>query len=344
MLPPETAHTLAVRTLGGGLMPRARVVTDARLVQSVCGLQVANPVGLAAGFDKNAQTLPYIFRQGFGFVECGTVTPRPQAGNPKPRLFRLPRTHAVINRMGFNNDGLDVFMARLKDRTQEGIIGANIGKNKDSQDAVADYVAGLHAVYLYADYVAVNISSPNTQGLRELQEQEKLTALAKSLLAERDKLMRSHGLPRKPVFIKIAPDLDEEQQRAIAQVALEGLADGLIISNTTITRPGMKQVPPELQSGGLSGKPLMPVSTQTLAAMYRLTQGRVPLIGVGGIASAEDAYTKIRAGASLVQLYSALVFQGFGLVSRINRGLLELLERDGFSHIRDAVGVDSKNA
>lgn len=342
LMPTEKAHDLAVSAVSKGFAPGGKVVIDARLHQQVCGLSFVNPVGLAAGFDKNAQTLRYIFKHGFGFVECGTVTPRPQEGNPKPRLFRLSRQGAVINRMGFNNDGLDAYMRHLQKRTQEGIVGANIGKNKDSNDAVADYVTCLHAVYLYADYITVNVSSPNTQGLRDLQEQDKLTALASSLVNEREKLIRSYGLTRKPIFIKIAPDLDQVQQEGIAQIALSGLADGLIIGNTTITRPGMKKVPEHLQAGGMSGKPLMELSTQLLGSMYHLTKGKVPLIGVGGIASAEDAYAKIKAGASLVQLYSALVFQGFDLVSRINRRLPELLDSDGFHNLREAVGADYK--
>lgn len=335
-LPPETAHRLAVWALAHGLVPPQPVIEDPALRVRLAGLDLANPVGLAAGFDKNACTPGHIFEQGFGFVECGTVTPKPQRGNPKPRLFRLPEQGAIINRLGFNNKGLEVFVENLsksRGKPRSGPVGANIGKNRDSGDAVADYVAGLKAVYPYADYVSVNISSPNTPGLRELQQDTALRALMEPLLAARD------AQPvRKPVFVKLAPDLSAADCEALASLALALKLDGLIIGNTTTARPKGTDTG---EAGGLSGRPLMQPSTNVLREMYRLTQGKITLIGVGGIASPADAYAKIRAGASAVQLYTALVYQGFGLISEIRRGLLDDLKRDGFATIGEAVGVDA---
>ena len=336
-LPPELAHQWAVRAIGCGAVPFAPWQCPASLATELAGLKLPNPIGLAAGFDKNAQTLPHIFKAGFGFVECGTVTPRPQAGNPKPRMFRLSEHQAVINRLGFNNAGLEAFVPRLQAHADAGIIGANIGKNKDSTDAVADYVVALRAVYAHAAYVTVNISSPNTQGLRDLQAEQPLRELVSAVQAERAAIMAT-GQAHKPIFVKIAPDLSQAQQESIAALAIEMAVDGLIVSNTTISRDVVAGHPLAGEAGGLSGKPLMTLSTQVLATIYRLTGGNVPLIGVGGIASAEDAYAKICAGASAVQLYSALAYQGFGLIQRIGDGLTALLKRDGFASINEAVG------
>lgn len=338
-LPPEAAHRAGIHAIAAGLVPACKPFADARLHVNLAGLSLPNPVGLAAGFDKNAETLPHIFDYGFGFVECGTVTPKPQAGNPKPRVFRVVEQEAVINRLGFNNAGMEPYVARLKARKALGIVGANIGKNKDSADAVADYVTLMHAVYAHADYVTVNISSPNTVGLRDLQARDSLSGLIAAVHVARDQQV-AKGQVRKPVFVKIAPDLDAGQREDIAQLALEHQLDALIVGNTTITRPNMQIVPAHLQQGGFSGKPLMALSTEVLRDMYRLTQGNIPLIGVGGIASAEDAYAKMKAGASAVQLYTALVYQGFGLIGAINRGLLELMVRDGMARLADVVGVD----
>lgn len=336
-LSPERAHDVGICALKNGLVPPQPMIRDEVLKSEVAGLQFPCPVGLAAGFDKNAETLHAIFKQGFGFVECGTVTPKPQAGNPKPRLFRLPQQQAVVNRMGFNNDGLEGFAGRLEAYEGRGIVGANIGCNKDSGDPMADYLICLRAVYPHVSYITVNVSSPNTAGLRDLQAKDALQRLVSALYGVRAELMAG-GLPRRPIFVKIAPDLSPEQREAIAQVALDKQLDGLIVSNTTITRPGLASLPAEMSQGGLSGKPLFSISTQLLREMYHLTGGTIPLIGVGGIASAKDAYEKILAGASLVQVYTGLVYQGFGLVTQINRGLLSLLRRDGITKLRDAVG------
>lgn len=337
-LPPEMAHDVAIKALACGTVPRQPVIRDEVLKMQVAGLQFNNPVGLAAGFDKNAVTLGHMFGQGFGFVECGTVTPWPQEGNPRPRIFRIPQQRAVVNRLGFNNAGIEAFTEKLKAYKGRSIVGANIGKNKDSADAVSDYLTCMRAVYPHASYITVNISSPNTAGLRDLQAKDSLEELVKALHGLRQVLV-AEGLPVKPIFVKIAPDLSPPQREAIAQVALAHALDGLIISNTTITRPGLANLSADLQQGGLSGKPLFDGSTELLREMYRLTGRRIPLIGVGGISSAQDAYAKIQAGASLVQVYTGLIYQGFGLVTAINRGLLSLLRRDGITKLRDAVGV-----
>jgi dihydroorotate dehydrogenase len=338
MLPPERAHAAALCALRSGLLPAQRGVEDPRLRVTLWGLEFPNPIGLAAGFDKNAVAADALLAQGFGFVETGTVTPLPQAGNARPRMFRLAEDAAVINRLGFNNGGAEAYARNLARRGHAGIVGANIGKNRDSADAVADYALMARRVAPLADYITVNVSSPNTQGLRDLQHKEALRALLGAVLQARDE---GAGGRRVPLLLKIAPDLDEGACEDIAQVALDADIDGLIVSNTTVSRPESLRGAHRAQGGGLSGAPLMAPSTAVLARMHTLTQGRLPLIGVGGVGSAEDAYAKIRAGASLVQLYTALVYQGFGLVPCVQRGLAALLARDGFSSVADAVGVDA---
>lgn len=331
-LPPEEAHKASIRALRCGVLPPQRITPSPRLAQTLWGLAFPHPLGMAAGFDKNAEVIDGLATQGFGFVECGTVTPRPQAGNPKPRIFRLPAEQAVINRLGFNNEGLDTYVRNIGRRKSSLVLGGNIGKNKDSDDAIADYVTCLQRVYPLVDYITVNISSPNTPGLRDLQSEASLRALIRALHTERTALA---GQGRtKPVLVKIAPDLDAHAIAMIADVACAESVDGLIISNTTIARPGVASQ----EAGGLSGAPLMPLATQMLAEMARATAGRIPLVGVGGIRSAGDAYEKILHGASLVQVYTALVYQGFGLVRTIVEGLDNLLERDGFAHVGDAIG------
>ncbi len=328
LLPPERAHRAAIRALQMGVAPKSGF-THPALVTELCGLKLPSPVGLAAGFDKNAEAYGGALRAGFGFVEIGTVTPRAQPGNPQPRLFRLVEEEAVINRLGFNNEGVEAAAHRLQSRGS-GIIGGNIGKNKDSVDAIADYTTAMRALYPLVDYITVNISSPNTPGLRALQAGDELRALVRAV---RD--VRTEFAVAKPIFVKIAPDNDAAALEAIAAVAREENIDGLIVSNTTIARDGVSST----EQGGLSGKPLFQKSTQVLRDMYRLTAGTIPLIGVGGVSSAADAYEKIRAGASVVQLYTALIYQGFGLVGEINLGLVELLARDGFQTIAEAVGT-----
>jgi dihydroorotate dehydrogenase len=335
-LDPETAHRLAVRSLG--ILSGTAAQPHPALAQRLWSLDFPNPVGLAAGFDKNAECYRGALGLGFGFVEIGSVTPRPQGGNPKPRLFRLPRDRAVINRMGFNNDGMEAVAARLAGRDQaNGIVGVNLGKNKETVDAAADYELGVARLGDLADYLVINVSSPNTPGLRALQGKEPLAALIQRTRAARDALRN-----KPPLLLKIAPDLTEDDQRDIAEVALTEGLDGLIISNTTIARPVLQEAAAAKETGGLSGAPLFGPSTALLGRMYGLTQGRLPLIGVGGVGSAREAYAKIRAGASLVQIYSALVYEGPHLAARIAAELPALLAADGFAHVRDAVGADHR--
>jgi dihydroorotate dehydrogenase len=337
LLPPEVAHRTSIMALRAGIAPGALEPDPRCLGVALWGRQFPNPIGLAAGFDKNAEVPDAMLRFGFGFVETGTVTPRPQPGNPKPRLFRLADDRALINRLGFNNEGLDAVRARLAARREQtGLVGANLGKNKDSADAIADYVAGVAALTPLADYLVVNVSSPNTPGLRDLQRKSSLLALIAALQSA-----RAAATPDPPpLLLKIAPDLSDDERVGIAEAALETGIDGLIISNTTVSRPAELRSPDAHEVGGLSGKPLFAPSTALVAEMRRLTQGRVPLVGVGGIASGADAYAKIRAGASLVQLYTALVYEGLGLVRRMKRDLAGFLARDGFASIADAVGAD----
>jgi dihydroorotate dehydrogenase len=338
LLPPETAHRASIVAVRAGIAPRTAKPDPPSLGIALWGWQFSNPVGLAAGFDKNAEVPDAMLRFGFGFVETGTVTPRPQPGNPKPRLFRLTEDRALINRLGFNNEGLDAVRARLAARRgRPGLVGANLGKNKESADAIADYVAGVKATGALADYLVVNVSSPNTPGLRDLQRKPSLLALIAALRAARA-VAAAPDPP--PLLLKIAPDLSADERAEIAEAALETGLDGMIISNTTVTRPAELRSLHARETGGLSGKPLFAPSTALVAEMWRRTRGQVPLIGVGGIASGADAYAKIRAGASLVQLYTALIYEGPGLVLRIKRDLADLLARDGFASIAEAVGAD----
>ncbi len=336
-LDPELAHALTVRTLSllgnfsvqDGDSPRLEIET--------LGLKFANPLGLAAGFDKNVETTEAMLSFGFGFVEAGTVTPKPQSGNPKPRIFRLREDRAVINRLGFNNEGLEAARKRLLAlQGRPGIRGINIGANKDAADRIADYVTGLRELAPLADYVTVNISSPNTPGLRGLQNRAELDQLLGAVMKARSELAR-----RMPLLVKIAPDLDEQACADIASLALTHGIDGLIVSNTTIARPDSLLSHHRGETGGLSGRPLFQPSTEILRTMRRLTKGKLVLIGVGGVSSGEDAWAKIRAGASLVQLYTALVYEGPGLIGRIKRELLACMERDGIARITDAVGLDA---
>jgi dihydroorotate dehydrogenase len=339
-LPPETAHNLGLWALRHDLWPSAPLQELPSLHVNALGLTFPNPIGLAAGFDKNAVAIDGLLKLGFGFVEAGTVTPKPQPGNPQPRLFRLVEDRAVINRLGFNNEGLERFVANFTARKLKGIAGANIGKNKDSTDAIADYVTGLKAVYPHADYITVNISSPNTPGLRDLQQHEHLTALLKPLQQSRQECSQKHNR-HVPMLLKVAPDLSDQEMEAIAESVLAHGMDGLIVSNTTISRPDSLKSNHRSETGGLSGAPLFALSTQCLKRFYRLTGGKIILVGVGGISSPEQAYAKIRAGATLVQFYTTLVYQGFSAPSRIRTVLAKMLEKDGFSNVQQAVGVDA---
>lgn len=334
---PETAHGLSVEALRLGLGPRAGK-DDPILATTVAGLALPNCVGLAAGYDKNAEVPDALLGLGFGFVECGSVTPLPQLGNPRPRLFRLSEDHAVINRMGFNNDGLEAFAARLEIRAgRPGVVGANIGANKEAADRTADYVTGLERLWTLADYFTANISSPNTPGLRALQTRAALDELLGRMGEARKRLKKAHG--DRPVFLKVAPDLDAAEIEEIAAACVKGGIDALIVSNTTVERPSDLMSAHAPEAGGLSGAPLFARSTRVLGLFREALAGRLPLIGVGGIASGADAYAKIRTGASAVQLYSALVYGGPGLVGRIKRDLARRLRADGFTNVREAVGA-----
>jgi dihydroorotate dehydrogenase len=335
-LPAENAHRWTVRLLScaAPLLP-APPVDDPRLAVDVLGLHFPNPLGMAAGFDKNAEVPEGLLKLGFGFVECGTLTPRAQTGNPKPRMFRLSEDGAVINRLGFNNEGMAPAASRLKERRPAGVLGINIGANKDSANRIDDYAAAFRMLAPFASYVTANISSPNTPGLRGLQDAESLHTLLAGLTEAR----RAAGLTT-PILLKIAPDLDEAAMDDIAKIILPSGIEGLIVSNTTIARPKSLRSAAAHETGGLSGKPLFAPSTAVLRAMRMRLGNKMVLVGVGGVSSGADAYAKIRAGASLVQLYTALVYQGPGLITRIKRELLTLMARDGFARISDAIGAD----
>ena len=335
LFPAETAHLATVRLARTfwPLMPAA-APSDPRLAVRAFGRDFANPIGLAAGFDKNAEVPDAMLKFGFGFVECGTVTPRPQSGNPRPRLFRLVEDRAVINRMGFNNEGMEAAAVRLAARRRDGIVGINIGANKDSADRIADYGAAFVRLAPLADYVAVNVSSPNTPGLRGLQNRDELARLLATLTAARAKLALSV-----PLLLKIAPDLDGHALDDIAEVVVASGIEGLVVSNTTIARPPTLRSPFAAETGGLSGAPLFGPSTQILREMFVRVGTKLILVGAGGVGSGADAYAKIRAGASLVQLYSALAYEGPGLVTRIKRELLDCLARDGYARVSDAIGA-----
>jgi dihydroorotate dehydrogenase len=332
-LDPEDAHGFAILGLKLGLGPAAGS-DDPILATSLAGLTLPNAIGLAPGFDKDAEVFGPMLRAGFGFVECGTVTPRPQAGNPRPRLFRLSEDRAVINRMGFNNRGLEAFAGRLAGRGP-GVVGANIGANKDSEDRIGDYVAGLRRLWGLASYFTINVSSPNTPGLRVLQTRAALEELLGRLAEARDALP-TEG--RVPMFLKVAPDLEPGEVETIVETCLSNGLAGIMISNTTVSRPALGSRFAR-EAGGLSGAPLTALATRVLDEFAQVSAGRLALVGVGGIGSGSDAYARIRAGAGAVQLYSALVFEGPGLVTRIKRDLAARLRADGFASISEAVGA-----
>ena len=342
MLPPEAAHRATIRALALGMGPRDRVADDPVLATSLWGLDFRNPIGLSAGFDKGAEVPDAMLAAGFGFVEAGTVTPLPQPGNPKPRMFRLSADDAAINRLGFNGAGLGPYVRRISARKKGlGPFGANIGKNKVTEDGAADYEIGIEAVAPYADYLVANISSPNTPGLRAMQGREILADMIDRVLQARARAVPD-AADRPPLIVKIAPDLDDAERADIAAVIMDAGVDGLTVANTTVQRPSEMTDPQTQEAGGLSGAPLFPIALEIIGDMYSRTDGKVPIIGCGGVASGADAYAMIRAGASLVQLYTALVFHGPGLIPRIKRDLTDLLKRDGFASVSDAVGVDRK--
>jgi dihydroorotate dehydrogenase len=341
---PETGHRMTISALKLGLVRGPSEPDDPILATRVFDIAFPNPIGLAAGFDKDAEVPDAMLALGFGFAEAGTVTPRPQPGNSGKRLFRLDEDEAVINRFGFNSRGLAAFTERLEERKRDGrtgIVGANVGKNRESTDAAADYAAGVEAVAGLADYIVINLSSPNTPGLRALQARTEMEEVVVRVMDARRKAAPDPLKPP-PILAKVGPDLGEQELRDIAEVVTKRGVDGLIVGNTTVDRPPTLRSADRNAQGGLSGKPLMPKATACLAAMYRYSGGSIPIIGCGGVASGADAYAKIRAGASLVQLYSAMVFQGPMLVTRIKRELAALLRADGFKSVAEAVGADRR--
>jgi len=329
---PETSHGLSIAALKSGLAPLSGQVTSSRLATTVAGLDLPNPIGLAAGYDKNAEAIAPLTKAGFGFIEVGAATPRPQPGNPKPRLFRLTQDQAAINRFGFNNQGMEAIGVRLAARPNTGIVGLNLGANKDSSDRAADFARVLAHCGPYLDFATVNVSSPNTEKLRDLQGKDALGALLNGVLET------NAGLSTPiPIFLKIAPDLTPDEIADIADVALDTGISGIIATNTTLSRDGLTSKD-RGEQGGLSGAPLFEKSTRVLAQLSQLCGPDIPLIGVGGVSTAAQAYEKIRAGASAVQLYTALVYGGLSMVANIAKGLDALLERDGFAHVSDSVG------
>ena len=338
-LPAENAHKLTIKALGGGLGPKFRASISSNLAINVGGLNLPNPIGLAAGFDKDCEVSTPMLAAGFGFVECGTVTPLPQHGNSKPRLFRLVEDKAVINRMGFNNAGLNKFKNNLEKRKlKNGLVGANLGANKNSKNRVEDYAIGLKSLWGLSDYFTINISSPNTPGLRDLQNENAMEELLGRVSEVRAQLTGDR--PSYPIFLKVAPDLGlGEVERIVEQSRSYGI-NAIIVSNTTVARPSSLKSKYKIEKGGLSGQPLFDLSTETLRQFYAAAKGKIDLIGVGGVSNGLQAYEKIRAGASAVQIYSALVYEGPGLVNAINTDLLLRLKADGFKSIAEAVGKD----
>jgi dihydroorotate dehydrogenase len=334
-LDPETAHNVALWGLRSGLVGGDRSPDDPLLATHALGRQFSNPIGLAAGFDKNAVAIAPLMRLGFGFIEMGTVTPRPQSGNPRPRLFRLDRDCGAINRLGFNNQGLTAYLSRLRTRPQTSVVlGCNVGINKDGADPERDYPLLVDAVAPYADYIVINVSSPNTPGLRDLQGEARLKSI---LRAVQDRVPSPP-----PILVKIAPDLSLDSLAGLVETCVVGGVQGLIVSNTTVSRsPGLRS-PAAQEAGGLSGAPLFQLSTSMLAHASLLARGRLTLIGVGGVLSGQDALTKIRAGASLVQLYTGLVFAGPALIPRIKAELAAGLRAAGFDSVQQAIGTDAE--
>ncbi|MFD0695827.1 quinone-dependent dihydroorotate dehydrogenase [Paenibacillus sp. GCM10027628] len=350
---PEKAHHLTIDGLSAvGAFPGGKQLLKAMygvpynplLAQELWGIEFANPIGLAAGLDKNAKAVNGFTQLGFGFMEVGTITPKPQAGNELPRLFRLPEDQALINRMGFNNVGVEAMAHHLQKVGKRNIpVAINIGKNKvtPNEHAEEDYRACIRALYTYGDFFVVNISSPNTPDLRNLQHGNDLCRLLDAVTDEMEIQQEKHRLPGKPVLVKIAPDLTDEELELTARTIKDSGVSGIIATNTTLSRAGLRHANKD-QAGGLSGKPLTRRSTEVISRVYQLTEGKLPIIGSGGIFSAQDAYDKIRAGASLVEVYTALIYEGPGLLRRLNDGLQDLLKRDGFTHISQAIGADQK--
>ena len=340
----EKAHDASLRALECGIHPRQSNADDPALLQNIWGMEFTNPIGIAAGYDKDARAPDALLAMGLGFAEIGTVTPRPQSGNPRPRVFRLPEARAVINRLGFNNAGHASALARLRARkrsTDKSIVGVNIGANKDSEDRAADYVTGVTTFADVASYFTVNVSSPNTPGLRDLQAPDQLRGLLRRVMDARNAAADTSGRSI-PVIVKLAPDVALDDLPAIVACIQECGADSICVSNTTLTRPGVAHLPNGQETGGLSGAPLFELSTMMLARVFQLTEGKIPLIGVGGIHSGKTAVTKIEAGASLIQLYTGLIYGGPGLIQEMKSAISQVIQDHGANNISDLVGTKSE--
>jgi len=336
-LDPERAHELTLKSLEAGIYPRSFAPDDARLAAQVWGLAFPNPLGIAAGFDKDARVCDSVLGMGLGFAEVGTVTPRPQEGNLRPRVFRLTADRALINRLGFNNRGHTAMLARLSRHRPRGVVGVNVGANKDSPDRAADYVEGIRRFTDVASYLAVNVSSPNTPGLRDLQAPAALDDLLARVLAARSEQVAT-GKPKRPIVVKLAPDIAEDDLAPVVDVLVNRAVDGIAVGNTTLSRAGVRDAALAQEAGGVSGRLLFHRSTVVLARVHRLTQGKIPLIGIGGIDSGPSAIAKIEAGATLLQLYTGLIFEGPGLIARIKRDLVRYADHRKLTRICDAAG------
>lgn len=341
LLDAESAHKLAIWAASRKLLfaPKISQHDEDILASKTLGMTFKNPIGLAAGFDKDAEAFDGLANLGFGFIEVGSVTPKPQPGNPQPRVFRLPEDQAVINRYGFNSKGHLAVKTNVENRSSKIVLGINLGKNKTSENATSDYVEGVRTLGPFADYLVINVSSPNTPGLRSLQGKKELEVLTSKVIEARNRELKDR---RPPVLLKIAPDLEEQDKIDIASVALKNKVDGLIVSNTTISRPDSLKSSNKSESGGLSGGPVKEVSTLAIRDMYRLTKGQIPIVGVGGVSNGQDAYEKIRAGASLVQLYTSFIYQGPPVAYSVASELADILRNDGFNNVSEAVGIDAK--
>ena len=339
-LDPEVAHDLAIKSLKANILPKSffKVQDEEMLETKLFGNNISNPIGLAAGFDKSAEVYNSLFKFGFGFIEVGTVTPRQQLGNPKPRIFRLEKDQALINRLGFNNHGSEVISKRISDNHPEGFLGINIGPNKESKNRINDYLIGLRSFYDIADYITINISSPNTENLRNFHDETKFDELVNSIKEEKDKLKS-----KIPIVVKISPDITEKQSELISEILLRQNVSAIIVSNTTaINRENLQDIT-KYQKGGLSGKPLEIISNKLISRFYKLLKNKIQIIGVGGVDSGESAYKKFLAGASFVQLYTGMVFQGPGIVGKIKKELKEILINDGVKNFREIIGKNHNN-
>ena len=338
----ETSHNLSISILKHNLLPRKKIINYKSLNNTIFNINFTNPIGLAAGYDKNAEIFNELNNYSFGFIECGTVTPKAQKGNSKPRLFRLTKDRAIINRMGFNNKGIDCFTKNIAHKKNfQQIIGSNIGKNKDTKNEIDDYLICLEKTYNFSSYITINISSPNTKNLRNLQKADQLAVFLKQIMQKKATLQQTYN-KKIPILLKIAPDLNIAEIKEIAQITLKEKIDGVIISNTTIDRDLNLKSDLKQESGGLSGKPLFDKSNQILSLFYQETKGKIPIIGVGGIENAQDIYQKMRLGASLVQIYSSLIYNGIYIVEKIKKELDYIIKRDGFKNVEEIIGIDNK--